>query len=262
MLCDYGCGNPAKVQFKNKKWCCADRVDRCPAIIKKRTETRKARGWKHSEDTKAKIGAKSRGRKLSDEWKRKIGESQKGKKTGPQSESHKKNLSKSLKGKTPWNKGLTSDDPRVAVYANKQTGQKRKGNYVSTDRWKGSGNPWFGKNRSKENSPRYNGEQYNRELTDYRNKVSWLTEQNYNRFEHMINPESKPRTRAGVNNGFHLDHIYPVSKGFEENIPPEVIANVDNLRLIDWRENVIKSNKISEDIIPESIRLYLARNAE
>lgn len=262
MLCQYGCGNPAKFQFKNKKRCCSDRFDRCPAIIKKRTETRKAKGWTHSKEAKAKIGAKSRGRKLSEEWKRKIGESRKGKAIGPQSDGHRKNLSKSLKGKTPWNKGLTADDPRVSAYVSKQTGQKRKGNYASSDKWKGSGNPWFGKNRSKENSPRYNGEDYNRELTDYRNKVTCLTEQTYKKFEHIINPDNKIRTRAGIENGLHLDHIYPISKGFEQNIPPEVLASVDNLRLIDWRENIVKGNNITEDLIPESIKVYVERNAE
>ena len=55
MLCQYGCGNTGLFQFKNKKWCCSDRFDRCPAIIQKRVETRKSKGWKHSEESKAKI---------------------------------------------------------------------------------------------------------------------------------------------------------------------------------------------------------------
>ena len=25
-LCDYGCGNTARYQFKNKKWCCSDNI--------------------------------------------------------------------------------------------------------------------------------------------------------------------------------------------------------------------------------------------
>jgi len=257
MLCDYGCGKSAKFQFKNKKWCCAHRFDRCPAIIKKRVETRKAKGWKHSEESKEKISSKSKGRKLSKEWKQKISKSNKGKTYGPMTESHKQNLSASLKGKIPWNKGLTSEDPRVASYADKQTGQKRSGNYFSPDKWKGSGNYWFGKDRSKDNSPRYNGEDYNRKLLDYRNKVAWLTEKTYTQYKSIINPENKPRKLAGEDKGFHLDHIYPVSKGFDNNIPPDIVAGVDNLRLIDWRENVLKGNEILEDLIPSSIKKYL-----
>jgi len=257
MLCQYGCGNTGLFQFKNKKWCCSNRFDRCPAIIQKRVETRRTNGWKHSEESKAKIGSKSRGRILTEEWKQKIGSSQKGKSKGPKSEKSKRKQSEAMKGKPAWNTGLTSKDPRVASYAIKQTGQKREGNYISPTKWQGEGNPWFGKNRSKENSPRYNGEEYNRALQDYRNKVSWLTEQTYIKYINIINPDNKPRTLAGVENGFHLDHIYPVSKGFDNSVPPELMASIDNLRLMDWKENVIKSNIITEELIPELIKEYL-----
>jgi hypothetical protein len=257
LLCQYGCGNPGIFQFKNGTHCCAKRFDGCPVIIKKRIDTRKSKNWKHSEESKKKIGDTSRGRTLSVDWKQKISDSGKGKLKGPKSEESKRKQSEAMKGKTAWNKGLTSKDSRVESYANKQKGQTREGNYVSHTNWQGEGNPWFGKNRSKENSPRYNGEEYNRELRDYRNKVSWLTEQSYIKYIEIINPNNKLRTLAGVEEGFHLDHIYPVSKGFDNNIPPMLIANVANLRLIDWRENVIKSNDISEELIPPLIKEYL-----
>jgi len=35
MICEYGCGNEAKYQFKNGKWCCSDRFTKCPAIKNK-----------------------------------------------------------------------------------------------------------------------------------------------------------------------------------------------------------------------------------
>jgi hypothetical protein len=259
LLCQYGCGNPGTFQFKNGTYCCAKRFDGCPVIIKKRIDTRKSKNWKHSEESKKKIGDKSRGRTLSVEWRRKISASEKGKSKGPKSEETKRKQSEAMKGKPAWNKGLTLEDPRVAAYVRKQTGQHREGNYVSPTNWQGEGNPWFGKSRSKENSPRYNGEEYNRELQDYRNKVSWLTEQTYAKYTEVINPNNKLRTLAGVEEGSHLDHIYPVSKGFDNNIPPELIASIENLRLINWRENVIKSNAITEELIPPSIKEYLAR---
>ena len=46
------------------------------------------------------------------------------------------------------------------------------------------------------------------------------------------------------NNGYHLDHIYPISLGFLNKIPAETIGNLLNLRFIPWRENLLKSNKI------------------
>jgi len=35
ILCFYGCGQEAKYQFKNNKWCCSQNKSSCPEIIKK-----------------------------------------------------------------------------------------------------------------------------------------------------------------------------------------------------------------------------------
>lgn len=35
MLCDYGCGNEAKYQLKNGKWCCCKHYNSCPAVKEK-----------------------------------------------------------------------------------------------------------------------------------------------------------------------------------------------------------------------------------
>lgn len=43
---------------------------------------------------------------------------------------------------------------------------------------------------------------------------------------------------------YHLDHIYPISKGFKNRIPPEVIGDISNLKFIHWLENLKKSNKL------------------
>jgi len=66
ILCQYGCGREAKYQFKNGKWCCENNIAKCPHYRKI----------------------------LSEKLKGKV-----------KSESHKKNLSDSKKGSTPWNKG-------------------------------------------------------------------------------------------------------------------------------------------------------------
>ncbi len=38
MLCEYGCEQEAKYQFKNGKWCCSKSFSKCPMIRKKRSE--------------------------------------------------------------------------------------------------------------------------------------------------------------------------------------------------------------------------------
>ena len=52
------------------------------------------------------------------------------------------------------------------------------------------------------------------------------------------------RGKCGVEGAFQLDHIYPVSKGYENNIPPEELAKMDNLQMLPWKMNLLKSNKL------------------
>jgi hypothetical protein len=44
---------------------------------------------------------------------------------------------------------------------------------------------------------------------------------------------------------FHLDHKFSISEGFKQNISPEVIGNIVNLRVISARENISKSDSCS-----------------
>jgi hypothetical protein len=46
---------------------------------------------------------------------------------------------------------------------------------------------------------------------------------------------------------YHLDHIYPISMGFKENISPEKIGNIKNLRFIPFEENIRKGSTITSD---------------
>ncbi len=60
-LCDYGCGQEAKHQFKNGKWCCSDNISKCQIIrdiIRIKTEGKivsKETRIKQSEARKGKI---------------------------------------------------------------------------------------------------------------------------------------------------------------------------------------------------------------
>lgn len=46
---------------------------------------------------------------------------------------------------------------------------------------------------------------------------------------------------------YHLDHIYPISKGFLEKIPPEKMGNIKNLRFIYYEENLKKGSTITNE---------------
>lgn len=45
------------------------------------------------------------------------------------------------------------------------------------------------------------------------------------------------RGRCGVDGAFQLDHIISIQEGYENNISPDKIGSMDNLRMIPWKEN-------------------------
>jgi len=46
---------------------------------------------------------------------------------------------------------------------------------------------------------------------------------------------------------YHLDHIYPISKGYENEIPPHKIGNIKNLRFIYYKQNMKKGSNITNE---------------
>lgn len=45
----------------------------------------------------------------------------------------------------------------------------------------------------------------------------------------------------------HLDHIYPISMGYTNNIPPEKIGNIKNLQFIHHEDNMSKGSTITTE---------------
>lgn len=64
------------------------------------------------------------------------------------------------------------------------------------------------------------------------------------------------RGRAGVRGATQLDHIVPIRKCFDASVPASVCADVSNLRILSWRENVSKRDRIAH--IPPILLPYLA----
>jgi hypothetical protein len=68
-LCNYGCGQEAKYQFKNDKWCCSENQNSCPEMKRKNSEKLKGEnnpnyGKKASDRTRKKISESHKGRKV------------------------------------------------------------------------------------------------------------------------------------------------------------------------------------------------------
>lgn len=56
---------------------------------------------------------------------------------------------------------------------------------------------------------------------------------------------------------YHLDHIYSIAEGFRNNVPPEAIGHIDNLRFIHYRKNLKKRDTVddsSKKLITEIVK--------
>ena len=66
--------------------------------------------------------------------------------------------------------------------------------------------------------------------------VHTLSEFNWKQDGHNLNKRGKFE--------HHLDHLVPIIYGFRNNIPPEAIADIINLELIPFKDNLSKSGKM------------------
>lgn len=80
------------------------------------------------------------------------------------------------------------------------------------------------------------------EFENYRWIVWILTEKTYKEYKQIIDPESKRSPK------YHLDHKFSVIRGFQTQVPPEIIASVYNLEILTASENSSKSGKCSINI--------------
>lgn len=79
----------------------------------------------------------------------------------------------------------------------------------------------------------------------YKNEVHRLTQKVYEANKDTINPNNLPRTLAGIEGGYQVDHIVSIKFGFDNNIPAHVLAEAQNLRMLPWKMNLARNRKHS-----------------
>ena len=85
------------------------------------------------------------------------------------------------------------------------------------------------------------GADYNLEFyEDYGSLVYQMSNTNYKKYKHIVNPENLPIGRKE----YHLDHIVPVILCFKLGIPVEIASSVDNLTMLYWYDNLSKGRKL------------------
>lgn len=69
---------------------------------------------------------------------------------------------------------------------------------------------------------------------DYRKKVRAMTE--------LVCKNIPGIEKRGFKD-YHIDHIVSIWNGFKKGIPPNQIADINNLRMIPYKENLLKGRR-------------------
>lgn len=59
----------------------------------------------------------------------------------------------------------------------------------------------------------------------------------------VLNRDEKNKESGGVEGGWQLDHIKPVSECFDEGVPVEEASDASNLRMLPWLDNLMRNYK-------------------
>lgn len=83
------------------------------------------------------------------------------------------------------------------------------------------------------------------EKTLYFKKCREVTRLTYRQNKSILNPNNYKLGRAGTEGAYQIDHIISVYYGFENNISPEIIGGLENLRVVPWRVNSVKNKYLT-----------------
>jgi len=124
ILCDYGCGQEAKHQLKNGKWCCSKSYNSCPEVRKNNS---KKHIGKNKEKTYEEIYGKEKAIKLIEIRRKSIS----GSKNPMKRSNVVKKMKETKKGCKTWISGLTKETNKSV----KQISEKLKGKSKKIVAW-------------------------------------------------------------------------------------------------------------------------------
>lgn len=53
---------------------------------------------------------------------------------------------------------------------------------------------------------------------------------------------------AGIKDAWHIDHKFSILKGYQQQVSPFVIGNIQNLQMLPWKENLSKQSKCNIEL--------------
>lgn len=77
----------------------------------------------------------------------------------------------------------------------------------------------------------------------YKRKVHGLSDITYEENKQTLNPTNEVRGLAGLDGVYHLDHKVPIIQAFKEGWSPERCAEISNLQMLPWSENLSKGSR-------------------
>lgn len=113
---------------------------------------------------------------------------------------------------------------------------------IFSEKIKGENNPKIKNILKKENITFDDYFKRKSKLQLYRDKVLKIT----NKQDLKSLKNCNLRGRCGVKGAYQLDHIIPIKYGYLNNISPEELGDISNLRFIPWFENRMKSDTCME----------------
>lgn len=84
-----------------------------------------------------------------------------------------------------------------------------------------------------------NQHEYKSRLKKYRQEVNRITKSQP--LFQLVNYDKRGK------GNFHLDHIISIKFGFDNNIDPEIIGNICNLRYVYYKDNLSKRNHLTDE---------------
>jgi len=210
LLCHRGCGLESTFTNYLGEPCCAPRAPSCPVVKKKSGErsgaSRKGKTYEELYGDKADSMREVRSAKS-------IGRIVSAESRRKSSITNKN--TKALNPKDPWNKGKIG----IQIPWNKglrgySMPARRK---ISEDDYK----------------------VYQR----YKRAVYSASRKTYNLNKVSLNPDGNLLGRCGVKDAYQIDHVIPISIGYELKIPVTSMSIVENLQIMPCEDNLKKSNK-------------------
>jgi 5-methylcytosine-specific restriction endonuclease McrA len=225
LLCHRGCGREGVYMNYKNLLCCAKSAPSCPVVKKKAGSASGAsRKGKTYEQLHGDNAENVRQLRVKSSTGRVVTESSREKSRVANKKFFRENK------RTPWNKGKLG----VQVAWNKG----RRGDILPSRR-------------------KISEEDY-KTYQRYKRAVYVASKRTYKLNENILNVDKKKLGRCGTVDAHQLDHKIPISLGYSLKIPVHVMADIENLQILSWRDNLKKSNKVKldEQLLTKLLKKY------